>query len=437
MSAAVSKSMASPVERFRALFDARFSGGDALTTLRRAALDRFVSIGFPTARDEDWKYTNLRRFESRNFSIPERGPIASNQSDWIAEAGARVVLVNGRAIANLNSATPYPPGVTVLTLGQWIANSPEEVAAFLAKHADAASPAFDALNTAFFEDGIVIDIADGATLDRPIYLMHQWAGISAPSMAHVKVFVRAGRNSQVTLIEHYIGVDELESFTNVVTHLDLQAGSRVSHYRLQQESTRGFHVAHVEARLDRDSRYACHDVAFGSTLARTHIGASLLGTGADAQLRGLFAPSGNQHLDTYTLVDHAAAHTVSTEEYRGIASGRGRGVFRGKVIVRQDAQKIDSRQSSRNLLLSPTAEIDTRPELEIYANDVKCSHGATTGQLDATALFYLRSRGLSDPDARRLLIRAFAESILSSMDAEPVKQYLEKRLDERFTSGRE
>jgi Fe-S cluster assembly protein SufD len=434
MSAAASKSVASAVDRYRALFDARFSGDDALTTLRRAALDRFTATGFPTSRDEDWKYTNLRRFESRSFALAERGPVAPHEENWIADAGARIALVNGRAISNLSS--PQPPGVTVLTFGQWIANSPGEVADFLAKNTDPSAPAFDALNTAFFEDGVLIDIADGVTLDQPIYIVHQWTGASS-CMAHLKVFVRAGRRSQLTLIEHYLGAEEAESFTNAVTHFDLQSGARVSHYRLQQESTRGFHMAHVEARLNSDSRYMCHDVAFGSTLARTHIGASLLGTGADAQLRGLFAPNGNQHLDTYTLVDHAAAHTVSTEEYRGIAGGRGRGVFRGKVIVRQDAQKIDSRQSSRNLLLSPTAEIDTRPELEIYANDVKCSHGATTGQLDATALFYLRSRGLSDDEARRLLIRAFAESILSGMESQPVKHYLEKRLHERFASGQE
>jgi Fe-S cluster assembly protein SufD len=269
-------------------------------------------------------------------------------------------------------------------------------------------------------------------LDQPLYLVHQWTALAAPTMTHLKVFVRAGRNSQVSLIEHYIGAESVESFTTSVVRLDLQAGARISHYRLQQESSRAFHIGTVDALVNENARYACHDVALGSSLARTQITANLLGTGAEAQLNGLFVPTGTQQLDTFTLVDHAAAHTNSSEDYRGISGGRGRGIFRGKVIVRKDAQKIDSRQSSRNLLLSPTAEIDTRPELEIYANDVKCSHGATTGQLDANALFYLRSRGVSDIDARALLIRAFAESILASIESQPVKQYLEQRLNERF-----
>jgi Fe-S cluster assembly protein SufD len=193
----------------------------------------------------------------------------------------------------------------------------------------------------------------------------------------------------------------------------------------------------VRAKLSKDARYSIHDIALGASLGRSGITALLEGTGAHAALFGLFTPMGNQHLDAHTRLDHIAAHTTSEEDYRGIAGGRGRGVFNGKVIVRPDAQKIDARQSSRNLLLSPTAEIDTKPELEIYANDVKCSHGATTGQLDATALFYLRSRGLSESDARAALIRAFAESILSTIDLAPLHTALEKQIDERFKLANE
>jgi Fe-S cluster assembly protein SufD len=187
-------------------------------------------------------------------------------------------------------------------------------------------------------------------------------------------------------------------------------------------------------RLAQDSRYYGHDVALGASLARVGITALLEGPGAHVTLRGLFIPTGSQHLDSHTRIDHIAPHTTSEEDYRGIASGRGRGVFNGKVIVRPGAQKIDARQSSRNLLLASTAEIDTKPELEIYANDVKCSHGATTGQLDATALFYLRSRGLSEIEARTLLIRAFAESILSTVDLAPLRAALERQIDQRFTT---
>jgi Fe-S cluster assembly protein SufD len=430
MSAVPAKTSGSAVEKYRALFDSQFTGEDALTSLRRSAFERFAQVGFPTQRDEDWKYTTLRRLESRTFALADAAPASAIDDRWIAAVGARIVLINGHAAPSLASASAYPPGVTVLTLGQWASNDPAALAEFLTRQSESCD-AFSALNTAFFQDGVLIDVADAVTLDQPIYIVHQWNG-SAARMSHPKIFVRAGRNSRVTLVEQYLGPNDLEAFTNASVSIDLQPGAKLSHYRLQQESTRSFHIAQVDARLGNDSCYVSRDVAFGAALARTKVSAKLAGSGAEAHLGGLFAPNGSQHLDTFTLVDHIAAHTVSSEEYRGIAGGRGRGVYRGKVIVRKDAQKIDSRQSSRNLLLSPTAEIDTRPELEIYANDVKCSHGATVGQLDATALFYLRSRGLSDAQARSLLIRAFAESVLTSIELEPVRQYLEQRLNERF-----
>lgn len=432
MSAAAPKNTTTSVDRYRSLFDARALPDNALAQWRRAAFERFAAIGLPTQREEDWKYTNLRRLESRQFTPATVAPVATAEGRWIANAGARIVLANGHALASLSTASPQPPGVTLLTLGQWIANSPEQVAEFLQKQRRDES-SFELLNAAFLEDGVVIDLADGARFDQPIYVIHQMG--AGNGMSHPRIFVRCGRNSECTLVEHYIGAADSETLTNSVVSLDLAQGAKVAHYRLQQESTRSFHVGTVHAQLDRDSRYACRDIALGATLARTHITATLAGPGAEANLQGLFAPNGTQHLDTYTLVDHAAPHTLSNEEYRGVADGRGRGVYRGKVIVRKDAQKIDSRQSSRNLLLSPTAEIDTRPELEIYANDVKCSHGATTGQLDSTALFYLRSRGLSEDEARVLLIRAFAESILSTIELEPLRRHLEQQLNERFASS--
>jgi Fe-S cluster assembly protein SufD len=430
---AIAAKAAPATDRYRTLFDARYVEQHALTALRRRALESFLAAGFPTQRDESWKYTNLHRLESRNFVPAETAPVAPDESQWIANAGARIVLVNGHWMPSLSSASPQPPGVTVLTLGRWIAHQPDEAAAFLEK-ADAGQPvsALEHLNAAFTEDGVAIDVADGVTLDQPVYVVHQWSPGVALQMSHPRIVVRAGRNSNVSLIEHYVGQGEQETFTNARVSIELGAGARVHHYRLQQESVRAFHVGNTVARLDRDSRYCSHDIALGGSIARVNITALLQGSGAEASLRGLFVPEGTQHLDTQTRVEHVAAHTTSNEEYRGIADGRSRGIFNGKVIVHAGAQKIDSRQSSRNLLLSTTAEIDTKPELEIYANDVKCSHGATTGQLDATSLFYLRSRGISAAEARALLIRAFAESILGTLDHEPVRKYLEQRLHERF-----
>ncbi|HET9444898.1 MAG TPA: Fe-S cluster assembly protein SufD, partial [Steroidobacteraceae bacterium] len=232
--------------------------------------------------------------------------------------------------------------------------------------------------------------------------------------------------------EHFVGATARECLTNAVCDIEVARGASVEHYRIQQESVRSFHIGHVNVRVQQDGRYASHDIALGASLARVNLSTTLQGPGAHVVLNGLVAPLGTQHLDVHTSIDHAAPHTSSDENYRGIAGERGRGVFNGKVIVRPGAQKTDARQSSRNLLLTAGAEIDTKPELEIYANDVKCSHGATTGQLDATALFYLRSRGLDEVAARNLLIRAFAESILTSIEPQAIRSHVEQLLDERY-----
>jgi Fe-S cluster assembly protein SufD len=437
VSAVSAKSTASPLERYRAAFDARWSGDDPLIALRQAALEQFLSVGFPTQRQEKWKYTNLRRLESRTFGIAEPAALDAKQPEWLTHAGMRIVFVNGHWMPTLSSQHAQQPGVIVLTLNQWLQREPAEVATYLRDHGQLEGSALEQLNLAFFEGGVVVNLADNAILDEPLYIVHHCTSAAAQRMTHPRVMIRAGRNSRGTIIEHFLGAHETEYFTNSVSRIDVAAGGAIRHFRVQQESTRAFHIAHVQAKLANDSRYSIHDIAFGASLGRTGITTLIEGRGAHAALFGLFTPMGTQHLDAHTLIDHVAPNTTSEEDFRGIAGGRGRGVFNGKIIVRPDAQKIDSRQSSRNLLLSPQAEIDTKPELEIYANDVKCSHGATTGQLDATALFYLRSRGLSESDARAALIRAFAESILTTIDVAPLRAALEKQIDERFTLANE
>jgi len=324
--------------------------------------------------------------------------------------------------------------VTVLSLAQWTQHSPNEVAEFLSRNQLAAPAAFENLNEAFSDDGIVIDIGDGVILDQPIYLVHHWrASKSSPSpMAHPRIVVRAGRNSQCSVIVHYTGDDTAESLTNAWCSFDLAANAQVEQMRLQDEGDRSFHVDSVQVRLAQDARFISHDFALGGSLSRSSTSVQLAEPGSSVSLSGLFAPTRTQHIDTHIRIDHAAAHTQSFQDYRGIAAGRGRGVFNGKVVVQAGAQKIDAKQSNRNLLLSATAEIDSRPELEIYADDVKCSHGATTGQLDPVSLFYLRSRGLGEEQARALLIRAFAQSMLSTVKVGPVRSWLEARVQRRF-----
>jgi Fe-S cluster assembly protein SufD len=424
------------VDHYRTLFAERTAkaGGDALTALRQASLDRFLVSGFPTQRDEAWKYTSLRRLETRRFALAEAPPVATDDERWIPDCGHRIVLVNGRMLPALSTPAPQPPGLTILSLAQWMQHSPAEVAEFLSRNAfDAAGP-FENLNGAFSDDGIVIDIAAGTTLDRPLYIVHHWRA-SKPStsqMAHPRIIVRAGRQSHCSIVTHYTGDDAGESLTNAWVSFDVAAGAHVEHLRLQEEGSRTFHIDSSQVRLARDARFTSHDFALGASLGRSSTLVHLAESGASVNLNGLFAPTATQHLDTYIRIDHAAAHTQSQQDYRGIAAGRGRGVFNGKVIVRPHAQKIDAKQSNRNLLLSATAEIDSRPELEIYADDVKCSHGATTGQLDRVSLFYLRSRGLGEDQARALLIRAFAQSMLSTVKVGPVRTWLEERVQRRF-----
>lgn len=432
MNTATARASTGAVEHYRDVFDAQFTQTDAMAGLRRAAFEHFAARGFPTQRDEPWKYTNLRRLLSRRFQPAQGAALNTQQPLWL-QGGNRIVLANGQYSSALSSPTVQPPGLTMLTLAKWIANDPTDAAAYLATTLTEDTSALEALNLAFCQDGVVIHLADDVVLDEPVYIVHQWSNTQTPAMSHPRVMVRAGRNSRCTIIEQYLGHQDSEYFTNAVTSFDLHAGADVRHLRLQMESTSAFHLGQVQVKLARDARYDGHDIALGASIGRTGLTALLEESGAHIELHGLFLPVGSQHLDAHTRFEHRAAHTTSGQDYRGIAGGKGRGVYNGKVVVHQDAQKIDSRQSSRNLLLSPGAEIDTRPELEIYANDVKCSHGATTGQLDATALFYLRSRGMSEEDARAALVRAFAETIVLSIDHAELRSLLERQIDSRIT----
>jgi Fe-S cluster assembly protein SufD len=420
--------IAAPLQHYREVFEKRWQSDDALMPLRRAALERFLTAGFPTTRSEEWKYTNLRRLESRAFELPSPGPIAAEtQREWFKGGSARLVFVNGRFVAALSELPPLPPGVTLVTLGQWLERDANGAAQILGASLENSRAPFDALNAALFEDGVFIQLSKGAQLDTPVHIVHHWTTAAAPRMTHPRLIVKAGEQSRCTLIEHFTGADG-ENWTNVCASIEVGKGARFEHLRIQEESTRSFHVGRIDASIDAHGRYACHDIALGASLSRLDLNVRLIGSESFADLHGLLTPAGNQHIDAHTKIEHCVPHTRSNEEYRGIAAGRGRGVFNGKVMVHAGAQKTDARQSSRNLLLSPTAEIDTKPELEIYADDVKCSHGATTGQLDPASLFYLRSRGLSELEARSALVRAFAESVLTSIAQIPVREYLEGKL---------
>lgn len=408
---------------------------DRLGELRRGALARFAERGFPGTRIEEWKYTNLRPLERREFALAQELPatLPEAASLPLADAGLpTVAFVNGQFAAGLSRLNDLPAGVRVRSIAALLEEQPEA----LRPHLETAATANDnvastlaELNTAFFIDGAAIDIADDARLDQPLHLLFISQRADVSVVSHPRVIVNAGRGSEIAIVEHHIGIDDAVNFSNSVAQIVLQDNATLRHYRVQQENAQSFHISNTRVWQSRDSRYFSLNIDLGGMLVRHDLHTYLEGTNAEAILDGLFVLDGRQHCDNHTYVNHIGPHTRSRERYKGILGGRSRGVFNGKVYVEPSAQKTDSNQTSHNLLLSDNAEIDTKPELEIYADDVKCNHGATVGQLDETALFYLRSRGLGADEARRLLITAFAREMLDSIEAAPVKQYLEDALE--------
>ena len=435
MSVAPLPSLVPVLERLRALHAERARQSAAVARVQQAAFDEFLSLGLPTSRDEPWKYTSLRRLESRAVVLPE--PLTAvdpglesrllQAPDW-----QRVVFINGSHSPLLCSQPVLTAGVQLRSLATILREHPQEAARLLGDFEPGVSGRFELLNRAFVEDGLVIDVDAGTELAEPLYLVFESSGAGRPTMVSPRVIVRAGANARFTLIEHHSAPDRAEHFVNAVTSLSLADGAQVEHYRLRQESNQIIHLGSVVAELARAARLVSHTLSLGGTLARLDLAVRLKGSGASADLKGVFLAEGSQHVDTYSCIEHLVPGTASNEDYRGLADGKGRGVFNGKVIVHPQAQKTDARQSSRNLLLSSTAEIDTRPELEIYADDVKCSHGATTGQLDAAALFYLRSRGIAEQDARGLLALAFVEAVLTGMRAQPVRDHISRIFRQHF-----
>jgi Fe-S cluster assembly protein SufD len=394
----------------------RVPGPEWVDALRRRGMSAFTRVGFPTLKDESWKYTSLQPIEKRRFvpaqGVPLRGPVVDQLALEDLEAGPRLVFVNGRFDAAA-SRLDARAGVCVTSLSQALDEEPGRVQQVLGGVADANAHRFVALNTAFLADGAWIELADGALLDAPVYLLFVSAPESEQGLVQPRVGIVAGRDTRATVVEHYVSVEGATNLTNVVTELVAGPGAVVEHYCLIEEGETSFHLAGFHARLERGSVVRARCASAGARLARRDVHCVLAGEGAELALDGLFVAGARRHVDHTLRIEHAVPHTTSRTDYRGVAQAHGRGVFAGKVIVQRNAQRTDAHQSSRNLLLAPQAEIDTRPELEIYADDVKCSHGATVGQLDAEALYYLRTRGMGEAEARAALTLAFAEPVIA------------------------
>jgi len=397
--------------------------------LRRTALARFAEIGFPTTKIEEWRYTNLAPLTRTVFTAARR-PTGHEQlpATWLDGLDAIVVrTVNGYPISGLTQH-----GLAIRSLRQAWQEQPELVQNHLARYASFDRHAFVALNTAFCEDGLLVEIAPGAVLDKPVLLLHHLTPGGETVASHPRVLVLAGANSQANIVEAWLGPDSAVYLRNSVTELVTGEGAVLEYVRLEMEGDQAYHFGAFHARQGRSSTLAVHTILLGGNLVRSEVGVVLDGEGASATLNGLYVGKGRQHMDNYTTLDHARPHATSLELYKGILDGHSEAVFHGRIIVRPEAQKTDAIQRNKNLLLSRDAVINTKPQLEIYADDVRCTHGATVGQVDADAVFYLRSRGIGHQEARRLLTLAFAQEITDRVQPPALREHLAEELLKRL-----
>jgi Fe-S cluster assembly protein SufD len=416
------------------------AGPSWLHEIRKSAFQRFAELGFPTTQLEDWKYTSVDRLASIPFQLASDGRAGAiiEALKGVPLCGldcSRLVFVNGHYQRELSELTESSKGVRAGNLAEALAKGVPALEQHLTRYADSERHAFVALNTAFLNEGAFVEIPPGLIVEKPIVLLYISTSSGQPTASHPRTLILAGRESQATLIEGYLGVGEELYFTNAVTEIVAGENAALEYGKFQQESRAAFHLATVRVEQARSSNVSTYCFAFGGALAREDLSVVLAGEGAESALHGLFMTTGQQHVDNHTTLDHALPRATSRELYKGVLDGQSSGVFNGRVIVRKDAQKTDSKQSNKNLLLSEEAVINTKPQLEIFADDVKCTHGATVGQVDPEAIFYLRSRGMARDAARALLTFAFANEVIERVKYGPMRDRLKEALLARLGSG--
>ena len=409
-----------------------------LTHVREEALQRFAQHGLPTIRDEEWKYTSLAGFEQHSFAaLPDAGgpdrAAALLAGGLVLDDPTAHLLVfhNGRHSPALSAPGTLPAGVTLSSLAQALVQTPEALQPYLSDNQR--QTVFGALNTAFMADGAYLHLARNTVLEQPVHLL--FITTEAGAAISPRNLIVAEEGAQATVIEHYAGPDGVAYFTNALTQIFCADNAAIEHCKLQQEAAQAFHIAGIHALQQRNSRLASHSITLGAALARNDISTAFAAPGCEATLNGLYLVGGRQHVDNHTVIDHLAPNGTSHEYYRGVLDGRARAVFNGKVIVAPGAQKTNAYQANHNLLLSRDAEVDSKPQLEIHADDVKCAHGATVGQLDETQLFYLRSRGIEEAIARGLLVHAFAHDVIERIRVASLRARLEQILLARLPQG--
>ena len=399
-----------------------------LQRLREDAFARFCEVGFPTTHDEDWRFTNVAALARTQFQAAGAATLTRDEAAEFRYDGAaaELVFVNGRFARELSQLDGLPRGVTVTSLREQMDREPAALEKHLGRYADAQRDAFVALNTAFLGDGAYVHVGRRIVLDAPIVLLYLSTAGDGPTMTHPRNLVIAEDESQVAVIEDYASVGgESVVLSNAVTELIAGESAVAQHYLIEREHRQAFNIQTLRIQQGRSANVASHSLLLGGGLVRNNVHPVLAGEGGECLINGLFLGTGRQHLDNYMHVEHASPHCGSRQFYNGILDGQAHGVFHGRIVVHKDAQKTDAKQTNRNLLLSDDAQIDTKPQLEIYADDVKCTHGATIGQIEENALFYLRSRGLSEAEARKLLLLAFAEECVERMQSSVARTQIE------------
>lgn len=404
--------------------------------LRKDAISKFGTLNIPTQKDEEWKYTNISPILKHNFSpVPVK---ANFSSEFISKflfdkmEHSLLVFVNGIFSTELSKLIDIPKGVEIGSLADAIKNNHTVVKKHLGKYAENENYFFSTLSTAFTKDGAFVYVPDGKIVEDPIHIIFFTKSGSEKILTQPRNLFVAGKNSQVTIIEHYVSDEESVYFTNAVTEIVVDGNAIVDHIKLQEESKNAFHVARMEVDQERSSNFSSHLISQGAQISRNDFNARFNDEGGECMLNGLFMIDDEQLFDAHTMIDHAKPHCNSHEHYKGILQDKSRGVFNGKVMVRRDAQKTNAFQENNTILLSDDAVMNTKPQLEIFADDVKCSHGATIGKLNDEAKFYLKSRGIGEESATAILIHAFASDVITSIKIPALRDYLEEIISKRF-----
>ena len=393
---------------------------------REAAAKHFAAVGFPTTRLEDWRFTNVSPIAEASWPLAQGGfAQAEALTAAVTIPGAvRLVIVNGQFAAGLSDLSTLPKGLRIASLRDGARDATDGIETHLGKVFSLATHPFAALNTSFLDDGVAIMVTKGAIVETPVHIVVVTGGDS-PVVAHPRVLIVAGENSQVRVAQTFIGAPDTAYFNNAVIEVVVGPSALVQLYTDQRESDQAFHIANIQAHVETKGVFESHAFSTGARIMRHDIGIGLKGEGADCTMNGVYLADGERLMDTHTSLDHAMPHCTSHEIYKGILAGKGRAVFNGRIIVQLDAQKTDAKQTNRALLLSDEATINSNPQLEIFADDVKCTHGAAVGQLDEEAMFYLQARGLNRDAARDMLLHAFAGEVIQGLKIPALREQIE------------